>query len=213
MESKISSITNIIKNLNKEQLDVVVNTKNNIRIIAGPGSGKTRTITSKIAYLISKEKIQSHRILAVTFTNKAAKEMKNRVIELIGQNQTRVFTFHGFCANVLYREAENTRYGSDFHILDRKDQEHILRQLYKKRNLSPRVMKYSDVLKKFSDYNNNNLKIEDLKKDFKDSDLEQVYIELYEEYIEEKVKSKALDFNDLLTEVLTVFENKELAKK
>ncbi len=123
----------ILNSLNNEQQKVVLNTKNNIRIIAGPGSGKTRTITHKIAYLINKQNIEPWRILSITFTNKASKEMKNRIFELIGDSKTQTFTFHGFCAKLLYIESENTRFGSDFAILDRVDQTKILRTKFLKK--------------------------------------------------------------------------------
>ncbi len=190
----------ILNSLNNEQQQVVVNTKNNIRIIAGPGSGKTRTITHKIAYLINEKQIEPRRILSITFTNKASKEMKNRIFELIGESKTQTFTFHGFCAKLLYIESENTRFGSDFAILDRVDQTKILKTIYSKKELSSKEHKYNDILSKFSKYKETSLTLKQLKQNYANDELNSLYLEIYEKYLLEKANSNVLDFDDLLIE-------------
>lgn len=194
----------MFQNLNKEQKSAVVLIENPVRIIAGPGSGKTRVLTTKIAYLIDIIGIKPYRILALTFTNKAANEMKERLRSLIGEekaNKSFISTFHSFCYFFLREEIHYLqKFDNNFNILDGIDQDNILKEIYKKYEISKSDISYY-FAKNFISYNkNNNISSEDLIKDINDfSDpLEINKIKIYFEYQKLLMSSNALDYDDLL---------------
>lgn len=194
----------MFQNLNKEQKSAVVLIENPVRIIAGPGSGKTRVLTTKIAYLIDVIGIKPYRILALTFTNKAANEMKERLRSLIGEekaNKSFISTFHSFCYFFLREEIHHLqKFDNNFNILDGIDQDNILKEIYKKYEISKSDISYY-FAKNFISYNkNNNISSEDLIKDINDfSDpLEINKIKIYFEYQKLLMSSNALDYDDLL---------------
>ena len=113
----------ILKGLNDKQYDAVVNTEGPCLVIAGAGSGKTRVLTYKIAYLLEQNIVKPWEILAITFTNKAAKEMKERVLSLVEENANDIWlgTFHSVCVRILKREIELLGYSRYFNIFDELD--------------------------------------------------------------------------------------------
>jgi len=126
------SDNNLLKNLNDQQLAAILYNEGPSIIVAGAGVGKTRVLTHKIAYLIAALKIPSEKILAVTFTNKAAKEMKNRVQEILNDNETkvRIATYHSLCAQILRQEIAVLNINKNFNIIDAADQRQILKDIY-----------------------------------------------------------------------------------
>ena len=129
----------LIKDLNDRQIEAVINIENPLLILAGAGSGKTRVITYKIAYLISNG-FNPYNILALTFTNKAANEMKQRAIDLFPQAQnTWISTFHSLCVRILRSEIENLGYSKNFTILDSKDSAALVKMCIKELNLDENI--------------------------------------------------------------------------
>lgn len=194
----------MFQNLNKEQKSAVLLIENPVRIVAGPGSGKTRVLTTKIAYLIDSIGIKPYRILALTFTNKAANEMKERLKSLIGEeksNKTFISTFHSFCYYFLREEIHLLeKFNNNFNILDGIDQDNILKEIYKKYEISKSDISYY-FAKNFISYNkNNNISPEELNKDINDfSDpLEINKAKIYSEYQKLLINSNSLDYDDLL---------------
>ena len=201
--------------LNTQQKAAVLHTTGPLSIVAGAGSGKTRTLTHKLAYLIDEINIDPYKVLAVTFTNKAAKEMKVRVEELIGAKAKVVTlsTYHSLCVRILRQEIDFFDYPKRFNILDTTDQRQILSPIYRKHGLSPRVISYSNMISYISKnkmlLNEAHVLIESAEKDS-----EKVMAKIYKDYMEVTRKSKSLDFDDLLVFVYKLFkENKEAAAK
>lgn len=136
-----------INKLNEMQHRAVTTTDGAILILAGAGSGKTRVITNKIAYLIEEKNVNPYNILAITFTNKAAKEMLSRVEEMIGEDSRRVWisTFHAFCSKVLRIEAHHLDYDNNFTIYDTTDKQTLIKNCmdaldYSKQSISPSLI-------------------------------------------------------------------------
>ena len=124
-------MVDVLEGLNEEQLDAVTSTEGYVRVIAGAGSGKTKALTHRYAYLVNELGIFTSNILCVTFTNKAANEMKKRIRSMIGDNDTGyVCTFHGFCVQVLREDIHVINYPENFIILDTEDTEAILKTVY-----------------------------------------------------------------------------------
>ncbi len=130
----------ILTGLNEQQREAVTTTEGPVLIVAGPGSGKTRVLTHRIAYLLAVRHVDPHQILAMTFTNKAAKEMRDRLDRIVGpqMNGLTVGTFHSFCARVLRRDGERVGIAQDFTIYDDADQINIIKQALRDLNLDPK---------------------------------------------------------------------------
>ena len=189
------------KELNPEQRKAVTHKKGPLLVIAGAGSGKTRVITARIINMIVNEGVDPSSIVALTFTNKAAREMKER-IELFlpdGYDLPTIGTFHSYCLQLLREHAQlmDLPY---FSIMDADDQKQLLSSLIKRNNLEKQVsaknLGYHISIKK------NSLSMEN---SYEDKMLQ----DLYHAYEEEKAASKRLDFDDLLLEALKLFSNKE----
>ncbi len=201
---------NILDNLNKEQREAVQNVQGPLLVLAGAGSGKTKLLTSRIAYLIQNCHVKPRNILAVTFTNKAAKEMKERLGNILGENTVKymwVGTFHGICGRILRENIENYSFQSgkrldkNFTIYDETDSNAVIKQAVKKLNLDDKV--YAPKLVKAVISNAKN-KMQDaytfatFARDFKS----QKIAAIYEEYENSLNNNNAIDFDDML--MLTV---------
>ncbi len=149
-------MTNIFDSLNKEQTEAVKQIAGPTLILAGAGSGKTKVLTCRIAHLLE-EHVPPYSILAITFTNKAAKEMRQRVDKLVGPNAKDVwlFTFHGFCNRILRREIDQLAgYSHSFSIYDTTDCKNVLKEVLKKLNLDDKYYPYNMLISTISNAKN-----------------------------------------------------------
>jgi len=204
----MNNIDNLKKDLNKEQLEAVKTTEGYVRVIAGAGSGKTKALTSRYAYIVEGLGISSSNILCVTFTNKAAKEMKNRVKQLIGHNfdLSYITTYHGFCVRVLREDINKIQYPKTFVIMDVEDQKTILRQIYNELNISQKAHTFKQVLRFISEEKSNLQYLDYIlgsKKEESKSELENIF----HQYLFKQQKSFALDFDDLINFTIYIFYN------
>lgn len=195
------------ENLNAPQKEAVETTEGPLLVIAGAGSGKTRVLTYRIAYLISKKDVKPFNILAITFTNKAAKEMKERVTSLLGETakDTWISTFHSLCVRILRYDIDRIRYDKNFVILDAADQKTLIKECQKELNIDDKNYPQGYLLSEISNAKNHLLDcVEYTKKhqaDFRLSKVAQVY-ELYQK----KLKNEnALDFDDLIMQTIRLF--------
>ena len=138
--------------LNEKQLEAVMTTEGYLRVIAGAGSGKTKLLVSRYAYLVKEYGIDSANILCVTFTNKAAGEMKRRIRSLIGQeyDTSLICTYHGFCVRVLREDVEKIFYPKEFQIIDNAQQKAILGDIYQKFELKLDHASFETILKRIA---------------------------------------------------------------
>jgi DNA helicase-2/ATP-dependent DNA helicase PcrA len=189
--------------LNPEQRQAVLHGAGPLLILAGAGSGKTRTLTQRIAHLIRVSGVEPWRILAVTFTNKAAAEMKRRVQQLVGSDELWVSTFHAACVRILRREISALGYQSNFTICDDQDQERLLKEVLTELNISERTLKARGAAQAIDSAKNRGL----LPADFDRSDFygEQV-AKVYELYQARMKQANALDFGDLILLTVKLFE-------
>ena len=135
--------------LNDRQKEAVLHTEGPLLVLAGAGSGKTRVLTHRIAHLIENKKVTPWSILAITFTNKAAAEMRERVGNLVGENTVRdmwISTFHAMCVRILRRNSEKLGYGRYFTIYDTADQKAVIKEVMKMLNLNEKNYPVSSVL-------------------------------------------------------------------
>jgi len=195
------------ENLNAPQKEAVQTTEGPLLVIAGAGSGKTRVLTYRIAYLISEKDVKPYNILAITFTNKAAKEMKERVTSLLGKmaEETWISTFHSLCVRILRYDIDKIQYDKNFVILDASDQKTLIKECQKELNIDDKNYPQGYLLSEISHAKNNLLSPEDYTKryqaDFRLSKVAQVY-ELYQK----KLKNEnALDFDDLIMQTIRLF--------
>jgi len=186
-----------MEKLNEQQRQAVAAEEGAVLVLAGPGSGKTRVLTHRIAYLIGEIGVKPFQIVAVTFTNKAASEMKNRVIDLLGQ-QTRgltLGTFHSICARILRSEARHLPFDSNYVIFDADDQVRVVKQIIRDLNLDDKRYRPVSIHASISRAKNELL----LPDDFPvQTYLDEVVKRVYERYQLVLISSNAVDFDDLL---------------
>lgn len=198
----------IIEDLNKMQLDAVKTTEGPLLVLAGAGSGKTKVLTTRIVYLIEELGISPENILAITFTNKAAKEMRDRVIKMIGKigYRIQISTFHSFGLLIVRENYEKLGYEKNFTILDSDDSLTIIKRILKDMNLDPKMYNPKMIKNKISGAKNELLIPEEYDK-YAASDIEKVVVEVYKRY-ETKIKnSNSLDFDDLLMLPIQLFQD------
>lgn len=199
---------NLLKNLNDSQLEAILYTDGPSIIIAGAGVGKTRVLTHKISYLISVLKVPSQKILALTFTNKAAKEMKSRIENLVDNTEEKisVYTYHSFCAWVLRKEAYNLDIRNDFNIIDNDDQKKIIRSIYQKEfQLTADATELKILISFISQWKNMNLTKEEIMNEYFEQKEWVIRAKAYEQYIKYQKDNSCLDFDDLLLLVAKIF--------
>lgn len=197
----------ILKDLNPAQAKAVKHHQGPELVLAGAGSGKTRVLTRRIGYLINHYQVSAYNILAVTFTNKAANEMKERVKNMIGVTNTNLWvsTFHSFCVRILRREAEKLGYNKNFVIFDSLDQRKLVKEILKSKNLDPKKTKARSVLNKISNAKNE-LKTPQQMTKLAASFFEKTAAEIYAEYQKRLKENNAMDFDDLIQQTVRLFE-------
>ncbi|MEF9966958.1 MAG: UvrD-helicase domain-containing protein [Longicatena sp.] len=186
--------------LNANQREAVQCTNHHLRIIAGAGSGKTRVVTTRIAYLINDCHVYPNKILAITFTNKAAKEMKERVTRILGEvsNAVNISTIHSFCVRLLREDIYNIGYPRNFTILDSDDQKSILRDAYRQLQIDVKSYSYNSVLSYISGNKTHFVSASDAKNSAGHYEGNKIKADVYAFY-EKRLKDMfALDFDDLL---------------
>lgn len=193
--------------LNNEQFQAVTSTEGYVRVIAGAGSGKTRALTSRYAYIIGALGISSSNILCVTFTNKAAKEMRIRVKRLIGSNSDLgyITTYHGFCVRILREDINKISYPKNFIIMDVEDQKTVLRDIYRELGITSKELTFKQVLRFISRQKTELHYLQyilDSKKRKSKDKIEQIFIR----YLEKQQRNFALDFDDLINFTLYILE-------
>lgn len=199
---------NLLKNLNDQQLAAILYNEGPSIIIAGAGVGKTRVLTHKIAYLVAALKIPSEKILALTFTNKAAKEMKNRVQNLLDDKETKVkiATYHSLCAQILRQEISVLNIKNNFNIIDTADQRQILKEIYN-RDFDTKVeaSELRLLSSYISEWKNYHLTKDDVIIDYNEQENWVLRANVYERYQAYLKLNSCLDFDDLLLMVAKIF--------
>ncbi|MBQ9279777.1 MAG: DNA helicase PcrA [Clostridia bacterium] len=198
----------ILKGLNKEQFEAVTHTEGPLLVIAGAGSGKTRVLTNRIAYLIAECGVKPWNIIAITFTNKAAKEMKTRIENLVGNlaNDIWIGTFHSMCVRILRREISKIGFASDFTIYDTADTKVVIKECIKELNLNDKIYSDKYLLNEISKAKNDLMEPDRYSKlyasDYRLSKVAEVY-ELYQNKLK---KNNAVDFDDIINHTIKIFQ-------
>lgn len=201
----------ILENLNEHQLEAVKCTQGHLRIIAGAGSGKTRVVTTRIAYLINELQVYPNKILAITFTNKAAKEMKERVESILGDvsKAVQISTIHSLCVRLLREDILELGYPRNFTILDSDDQKSILREAYKQLHIDVKSYSYGSVLGYISGNKTHFIDAAQAKASAGVWAGEQIKADVYAYYEKRLKEMYALDFDDLLIFAHNILDTKE----
>ncbi len=196
------------KFLNKAQIQAALNVTSHTRIIAGAGSGKTRVLTYRMAYLIDELGIDPRKILAITFTNKAANEMKERVENLMDGSTLgmTICTIHSLCVRILREHIYLLDYPRFFLILDVDDQKAILKEIYKDLEIDTKVISHVSALRSISLYKYNLMDVDTLIEESNGFAGEIIRAKIYEKYLEYQNIHKCLDFDDLLIKTVELFE-------
>lgn len=201
------TIDDLIKGLNKQQQEAVKHTEGPLLIMAGAGSGKTRVLTHRIAYLMEEKGISPRNILAITFTNKAAREMKDRVSKLVGPEAINMWvsTFHSMCVRILRRDIDRIGYSRNFTILDSGDQLSVVKQVLKDLNIDTKQFEPRAMQGQISSAKNELVTAEEFSNkagNFYDRQVARVY-EGYEKVLR---KNQSLDFDDLIMQTIHLFK-------
>ena len=203
----------ILKGLNDKQYEAVVTTEGPCLVIAGAGSGKTKVLTHKIAYLIGEKQVKPWNILAITFTNKAANEMKERIGNLVGDVAADIWmgTFHSICVRILRRFIDRIGFDSSFIIFDTSDQRTLVKTCIKSIGLDDKMFTDRSVLSEISNAKNEMLEPEQYtvrsNGDFRKEKIALVY-EMYQKRLKE---NNAIDFDDIINYTIKILmENPDI---
>ncbi|KUP09959.1 ATP-dependent DNA helicase PcrA [Bacillus coahuilensis m2-6] len=197
----------LLNGMNPEQKKAVQTTDGPLLLMAGAGSGKTRVLTHRIAYLMVEKQIAPYNILAITFTNKAAREMKERISKILGgaAEDIWVSTFHSMCVRILRRDIDRMGYNRNFTILDFGDQQSVVKSILKDKNIDPKKFDPRAILGIISNAKNELKTPEDFSKT-SGSYFDQVASDVYIEYQKRLRKNQALDFDDLIMTTIQLFQ-------
>lgn len=198
----------IYDSLNEQQKKGVFTTEGPVLILAGAGSGKTRVITHRIAYLIEEKQVNPWNIMAITFTNKAAGEMRERIDDLVGFGSESIWvsTFHSSCVRMLRRYIDRIGYDTNFTIYDSDDQKTLMKDICKKLNIDTKQVKERAILSVISTAKNEMISPEQYLKQVAGNYGQKRLAEAYKEYEEQLKKNNALDFDDLLVLTVKLFD-------
>lgn len=204
---------NILEGLNPQQKEAVEHFKGPLLILAGAGSGKTRVLTHRIAYLIDHYDVNPYHILALTFTNKAAGEMRERVDQIVGFGAENIWvsTFHSTCVRILRRYIEVLGYKRSFTIYDADDQRALMREIIKYLDLDPKKYKERAFLNVISNAKDELIGPEDYAARAQGDGMREIYARAYQEYEKRLHDANALDFDDLICKTIQMFqENRDI---
>ena len=192
--------------LNEWQLEAVKTTNGPLLILAGAGSGKTRVLTYRVAYLINEENIDPYNVLAITFTNKAAKEMKDRIIGILGSKALgiQISTFHSLGVLIIKENYEKAGYKNNFTILDSDDSLTLIKKILKELNLDPKMYNPKAIRNQISGTKNQLLTSKEYEK-YAMTDFEKVVFKVYQKYEDKLLVNNSLDFDDLLMLPIKIF--------
>lgn len=199
---------NILDKLNDEQIKAVTHNKGPLLVLAGAGSGKTRVLTYRISYLITEYNVSPWNIIALTFTNKAAGEMHERIDDIVGAGSENIWvsTFHSTCVRILRRFCESIGYNRNFTIYDSDDSKSVMKSIIKRRNLDKKSINEKKALSVIS-ANKNALITPSMYAYENEGDYRaKLYAELYTEYQDRLLKSNAMDFDDLIMKTVELFK-------
>ena len=199
-----------LKGMNPKQAEAVQATEGPLLIMAGAGSGKTRVLTHRIAYLIEEKEVNPWNILAITFTNKAAREMKERVSGLLGAGGEDVWisTFHSMCVRILRRDVDHIGYSRNFTIIDSSEQLTLMKRVVKELNIDPKKYDPRSMLGAISNAKNELLTPEDYAA-MQGSFFEQLVAKCYDLYQKELRRNQCMDFDDLIMITIRLFKDNE----
>ncbi|MCW6677072.1 DNA helicase PcrA [Aerococcaceae bacterium NML180378] len=208
------SLQDNIAKLNDKQREAVLTTEGPLLIAAGAGSGKTRVLTHRIAYLIEERQVNPWNILAITFTNKAAAEMKERVAQLVGEEASSIWvsTFHAMCARILRREAEWVGYDTNFTIIDQGEQQTLMKQVLKELDLDSTRYNYKDLLWVIDNAKNSGLLPEAFTEQANNF-IEEMQAKVYTLYQKKLKAANAMDFNDLILLTVKLLETHDQVRQ
>ncbi|MET9337250.1 DNA helicase PcrA [Nonomuraea sp. NPDC003804] len=197
----------MLDGLNPQQREAVIHHGSPLLIVAGAGSGKTRVLTHRIAYLLAEREVHPGQILAITFTNKAAREMKERIDKLIGPRSKAmwVMTFHSACMRILRREAKRLGYPSSFSIYDQADSQRLMAMVCREMDLDPKRYPPRSFSAQVSNFKNELIDYESAI-DRAGSHLEKVLAEAYKAYQLKLTESGAMDFDDIIMNTVVLFQ-------
>lgn len=201
--------SNFLKDLNPQQREAVAETQGPMIILAGAGSGKTRVLTYKVIYLITEKKVLPQNILMVTFTNKAASEMKERVKKFVSHDMPAISTFHSLCAKILRIDGKEIGVPSNFVIYDSQDQTDCIKQVLKDLGLSPKEYRPGSVLAAISSAKNELINSSDYLR-LAQGHFQETVARVYPMYQNILKENYALDFDDLILKTITLFKESKL---
>ena len=201
------SVESILKGLNPQQKKAVQITEGPLLVVAGAGSGKTSVLTRRIAYLVAEKGIAPWNILAITFTNKAATEMKEREYKLLGQQADGIWmsTFHALCVRILRRDAEKIGYSGNFSIADSAEQLTLIKHIQKEQNINPKMYEPRRILSAISNGKNDLLTPAAFSASAA-SPFEKITAQVYQEYQKRLKNDQIMDFDDLIMQTLVLFK-------
>lgn len=201
----------IYDTLNKEQKEAVFYTEGPLLILAGAGSGKTRVLTHRVAYLIEEKKVNPWNILAITFTNKAAAEMRERVDNIVGFGSESIWvsTFHSTCVRILRRHIDQLGYNTNFTIYDTDDQKTLMRDICKKLQIDTKMLKERTILGSISSAKNEMITAAEYEMNVGGDFMKKKIALAYKEYEMQMRSNNALDFDDLLMKTVELFQHNQ----
>lgn len=202
-------MSELLKELNEKQQEAVEYTDGPLLILAGAGSGKTRVLTYKIAYLLEQQIVKPWQVLAITFTNKAAKEMKERVEKLIGNvaNDVWLGTFHSVCVRILKREIGLLGYGTDFNIFDELDKEKVIKEVMKKLNIDDKKYSVGYIKNEISRAKETRKNAKKYQEETYGDYMKEQVAKIYELYEKTLKSNNAIDFDDIIMLTVEIFLN------
>ena len=198
----------IYDTLNNEQREAVFCTEGPLLMLAGAGSGKTRSLTHRIAYLIEEKGVAPWNILAITFTNKAAQEMRERVDALVGYGSEDIWisTFHATCSRILRRHIDLLGYDRNFTIYDASDQKSLMKEVLKEMKIDTKQFPERSVMSEISSAKNEYKSPLDYRNEYGSNFRNQRIADIYEHYQKRLKENNALDFDDLLVKMVDLFQ-------